>query len=108
MHGLYRLALRRRALGPLEDSTAALLRTLSRYRFAEPSVAQGALREQSARVRRLAMLALAATDALDSATVDAGMSDTDPQVRRIALSGVSITSCGGAARCSRAPCPIRP
>lgn len=74
VHGLYTLARARKATGPLDGASIALLR-------------QAALGSGDTAVRRLALLTLAATSGLDSATAMRAAQDPDEQVRRILLVG---------------------
>jgi cyclophilin family peptidyl-prolyl cis-trans isomerase len=83
LHGLYTLALARRQTGTLSSRSVELLRTL-------------ALSAGEAPVRRLAVLTLAVAGGLDSATTMAASTDSDEQVRRLALRGVRTL--GDAAR----------
>lgn len=97
VHGLYTLALARRFVGSPPAATVSLLRQLART-ATDPAV------------RRGAVLALAVSTALDSATTLRALRDPDEQVRRLALRGVSsLDSAARSAAVGRAlhdPSPI--
>ncbi len=76
LHAFYTLALARRQTGNLEPESIGRLKTASRS-AADP------------RARRMAMLTLGVSSALDSGTTLAGTRDADDQVRRLALTGVA-------------------
>lgn len=85
IHGLYWLALSRRATGALTSETVDALRRM-------------ATTGRDTLVRRSAMLTLGTNGSLDSATVMTGSNDGDAQVRRLALAGIAVL--GGDARAS--------
>ncbi|HEX3275042.1 MAG TPA: peptidylprolyl isomerase [Gemmatimonadales bacterium] len=78
-HGLYTLARARRATGTLEPATVRLLRGAA----VEPG---------DTVVRRLALLTLAASGGLDSATAVRTMEDRDDEIRRMTLRGAGALS----------------
>ena len=77
-HGLYTLARARRATGNLTESSVAVLRQAA----AAPDTV----------VRRLALLTLAASGGLDSATAVRAARDPDDETRRMALRGAGALS----------------
>lgn len=81
VHGLYTLARARRATGPLDDASIALLR-------------RAALGSADTAVRRLAILALAAGGGFDSATAVRAARDPDEQTRRMVLVGARALPAG--------------
>ena len=90
VHGLYTLALARRFVGSPPPATLDLLRQLATT-GSDPAV------------RRLAVLKLAVSAALDGATTLHATRDPDEQVRRLALRGVaSVDSADRAAVVGRA------
>jgi cyclophilin family peptidyl-prolyl cis-trans isomerase/HEAT repeat protein len=78
VHGLYTLARARRATGNLTPASVALLRT--------------AATSSDTVVRRLALLTLATTGDLDSATAVRAAGDKDDETRRMALRGSGALS----------------
>jgi len=81
VHGLYTLALARRATGNLGSGSIVVLR-------------KAAVASPDTTVRRLSLLALAASEGLDSATATRAARDPDEEVRRAMLRGTGNLSAG--------------
>lgn len=79
LHGLYGLARARRTLGNPAPAAVAAMRSGLTYK------GSGGSAEAAARVRRLALLGLGATGSVSHEDLDHAISDSDEQVRRLAV-----------------------
>lgn len=88
VHGLYSLSRSRRLTGMPSSNALELLRTATSFGHGAPAggaPAGGAAGEAAARVRRLAILSLAAAADSASGVVQLAARDPDEQVRRVAM-----------------------